>query len=136
MTTKAVEFTETVLLVTLNCSECHILFALQKEMNSGLQQNHTTFYCPNGHRQYYPGKTEEARLREQLSEAHANVAHYRELFATETKAHSATKGQVTRLRKRVLAGDCSFCHRHFPNVEQHMRDEHDKVADLVPKSEA
>ena len=42
----------------------------------------------------------------------------------EQRAHSATKGQLTRARKRAANGVCPCCHRSFENVARHVAKQH------------
>lgn len=40
-------------LETERCSNCSIVFALPDYLQKKLRENGSTFYCPNGHGQYY-----------------------------------------------------------------------------------
>ena len=44
-------------LETIECCACHIVFAVPKELNRQLFENHKDFYCPVGHAQHYTGKS-------------------------------------------------------------------------------
>jgi hypothetical protein len=49
---------------------CGAIIVMRSDQESRLRQTHGTFYCPNGHSQWFPGKTEEekriAELEQQL----------------------------------------------------------------------
>lgn len=40
------------------CIECGIAFTLPDVRQAELRRTHKLFYCPNGHGQYYPGKSD------------------------------------------------------------------------------
>src|SRR5512139_1849692 len=83
----------TVRLVPLHCSECGVPFALSKSYVQRRQDDHATFYCPNGHAQHCPGMNREERLAEQL-EASRSVAHReRERREHAERQRAAARGQ-------------------------------------------
>jgi hypothetical protein len=45
---------------------CHTIFLIPATVRDELKRTHETFYCPFGHNMYYPAKTAEEKLREQL----------------------------------------------------------------------
>ena len=120
----------TVTLVVMDCAQCGVVFAISDRLNTSRKESGESFYCPNGHGMTY-GKSVADRLRDQLSAAERD----REWFRTaerETREErdrvraslAATKGVVTKMRKRAIAGSCQFCHRHFSNVERHVASRH------------
>ena len=126
--------TTSVTLSTLSCSECQVLFALTNGFIAKRLEDRKTWYCPNGHSQWYPGKTEEQkrkeveaqleasqkttqRLRTSLREAH-------EQTAAERRRTAAYKGALTKARKRIGKGTCPECRRHFPALREHMATQH------------
>lgn len=124
--------TETRTLSTLTCSECQVLFALDDAFIRQRHSDRKTWYCPNGHSQWYPGKTDEQRVKEaqaQMEAAQATARMLRKQVSTERASHAATKGQLTRKRKeleRVGHGVCPVkgCRRHFANVAAHIERQH------------
>lgn len=52
--------------VTKTCCTCHVQYKITAEHQQQLMQSHETFYCPNGHSLYFPGETEEEKLKKQL----------------------------------------------------------------------
>lgn len=47
----------------------------------------------------------------------------------ERRAHAATKGQLTKTRKRVAGGVCPCCNRSFVNLGRHMAGQHPDYAE-------
>lgn len=87
-----------------------------------------SIYCPLGHKFYF-GETNKERLEEETrrrQEAERRARATRELLAAEERSHSATRGHLTRQKRRVSAGVCPVegCHRHFQNLDRHMQSKH------------
>ena len=97
-------------LVTEICCSCGMAFAFPKNLQDKFRQKHDRFYCPLGHGQYYSGETEAERLRK--------------LFLEEQAENTSLKDELTALKKRVDAGMCPHCHRHFANVSRHLKTKH------------
>ena len=126
---------DTVEFVTEECYSCGVLFAmtahfkkscLDKRGPSGKQ-----FYCPNGHAQHYTGKTDAERAKERAAELERQLASRNEdvraaymRLEAEQRSHSATKGQLTKAKKRAVNGVCPCCHRTFANVARHVATKH------------
>lgn len=119
-------------LQTVSCCVCGTPFGIEETLFGHLQRRHEqAFYCPNGHRQNFVGPTPEEKLRRQLAEmeesrnlarARARSEHDR---AENIKASLvATKGHLTRTKKRVAAGVCPCCHRTFQALSRHMSAKH------------
>lgn len=121
-------------LTVLDCPSCGVIFAIPGDLETRRRGDGQGFYCPNGHTMSYDGKTERelTKLREDLQRAQ-NRAQWaedserlqRERAGSAERSLAATKGQVTRLRKRAVAGACPFgCRRHFVDVERHVATRH------------
>lgn len=50
----------------VHCANCQVTFAMTEDMIGRRRKDHKTFYCPNGHTNYFAGKTDEEKLKEQL----------------------------------------------------------------------
>lgn len=118
-------------IVTEECVACHVAFGLTSEMQKRLRETHHDFYCPNGHTQRYMAETEAEKLRAKLRSVEQDRDWYKAAEARQSAGRataerqlSATKGVVTKLRKRAITGTCAFCHRHFANVERHVASQH------------
>jgi hypothetical protein len=114
------------------CAECGVEFGLPEEYVAKRRKDRASFYCPNQHSQWYPGKTEEVRRKE--AEERARVAEVlaqqkqRELdgaLRTIAKVKADAKATAQRVAKRVDAGVCLHCQRSFQNVARHMYRMHD-----------
>lgn len=139
-----VEISTTLVPITCHVSYCGILFAVPERWNRSKLQDHSTFYCPNGHAAMYAGKTEEEKLREQLTRTEAVLSRERDLgkrLADDNmnlaNSRRALRGVVTRLRNKAAAGRCAFCDHEFPDVAAHVAAEHPGVVtDATPADEA
>ena len=119
-----ITYRETLTVVTCTCG---INFAIPDALNrqlldhpSGSGANTKSVYCPLGHRWHYLGKSPEQKLADERKRTQA----VRDLLAAEERSHSATKGQLTKVKKRVAHGVCPCCHRTFANVARHMAAKH------------
>lgn len=125
-------------LTALDCATCGVIYAIPDDLEKRARADGSNFYCPNGHSQVFT-QNERDKLREKLRKAEAErdrqaqAAEFnREAWGEEIRRRqeverslSATKGQVTKLRKRATAGVCPFgCRRHFTNVERHVATQH------------
>lgn len=118
-------------LFTCSHDACGISFALPTWYAKERRADHATWYCPNGHRRYFPGKSDEEKLRDQLQAAKKEVEYQRSLRqeADQNAKHfearaNGYKGQAAKLKKRAAAGTCAFCSRTFSNVADHVKTQH------------
>lgn len=126
-------YTYTGQLVVQDCISCGITFGVPPWWDNERRRDHERFYCPNGHSQHYTGKTEEQKLREQQKEqtieaARAQRDYWMAEQQRERRSHAATKGQLTKARKRIGKRVCPNCNRSFPALAAHMASEHPEVA--------
>lgn len=131
MTTKTNVLTVEVALEPITCGACGVTFGLPTALLTTYRRTHQTWYCPNGHSRYYPGESDEEKLKKALKEeeARSKQAEYslylrNQELAAANKTLATTRGQLTRVRKRVANGVCPDCHRHFENLEKHMKSKH------------
>lgn len=126
--------TGTVHLKWTGCIVCGVPIAMPSQMYDERLRDHRYFYCPNGHRQYFSGKSEEQRLRERLAWSESARERLRMERDAEARSRAAVKGHLTRIKKRIAAGVCPCCNRTFSDVARHMAGQHpDYVADLKAK---
>jgi hypothetical protein len=122
-------YTET--LIVTHCW-CGIAVAIPSNLHEWMchsNQNHA--FCPRGHKFVFNDTLEKelATARAALADANQRVRATRDLLEHEERSHAATKGHLTRTRKRVHHGTCSHCNRHFKDLERHMASKHaDQVA--------
>jgi hypothetical protein len=59
----------------LSCARegCYAVITLHPDDEQRLRQTHETFYCPAGHRNYFPGKTDQEKRIEQLERTLASI---------------------------------------------------------------
>lgn len=83
------------------CYSCGMKFAYSKANYEIFTREHTKFYCPKGHDQYYPTKTKEETLKEKVEhlekvcKARLNTINYVE------KQFYGMKGYAAKLKKRI-----------------------------------
>ena len=121
----------TVRIIAMQCPVCGVHYGLDEKFRQWAVDDSTKgWYCTNGHRLVFTKSNldceREARqeAERQLKAERGWSEHLSTQLAETERSLSATKGQVTRLRNRAKNGICAFCHRHFENVERHMRARH------------
>jgi len=45
----------------ISCAACSVVFSMPDDMYERRVKDHKNFYCPNGHSNYYSGKTEQEK---------------------------------------------------------------------------
>lgn len=129
--------TETTTLVTEECCTCGVLFAITKDLYDRCQRESgvgtgRAFYCPNGHQQWYVGKSDEQKLREAQAELRAerdNAAFWKSEEAKRKRELAKAKREATALKKRTAAGVCPCCNRSFVQLARHMKGQHPDYAE-------
>jgi hypothetical protein len=114
--------TDQIVLVVEECYLCGIAFGMPSDYKEVRLRKRDTFYCPNGHGQHYTGKTDAEKLRE----ANERLQATRDLLAAEERSHIATRGHLTRAKKKIKGGVCPApgCKRHFTDLERHIASKH------------
>lgn len=127
----------TTTLTKTSCGVCNIPFAMPTSMYESVLETGNWFYCPNGHRIHY-FETENDRLRKEVETARrqrewatARADRIRQEKEATDRSLAATKGVVTKMRKRSGHGVCPVqgCKRHFKNLQDHMASEHPDFKD-------
>ena len=104
---------------------CGIGLAIPSSLYDEAQRNHRKdIYCPLGHSFVYSGETEAQKLKRQLGYAQDRAARESARADQAEASRRAYKGQVTRLRKQVLSGECPFCGQHLRDLERHVQRVH------------
>lgn len=116
--------TYTTLYTLVTCCECGIGFAMPDLYYQERKDDHRTFYCPSGHKQYFPEESEEERLRRQLRSAEVRRISADDQRRAAERSANALRGHLTRLRNRIAAGVCPWCRRHFADVQRHVGTKH------------
>jgi hypothetical protein len=55
-------------LVMEECANCSIIFGVTKDFQQRRKKDHESFFCPRAHGQNYPGKSDEEKLRDELTQ--------------------------------------------------------------------
>lgn len=118
-----------------HCHVCGIAFGMPEDFRLTRKRDKSAFYCPNGHAAVYTRSTEEelraeiAAKERSLRYAQDDVAYWRRQQAQTNGSLIATKGHLTRAKKRAAAGVCQECHRTFQNVGRHNHTKHGPTHD-------
>ena len=116
--------------VVKTCPKCGVVYGLQQAHLDGMRDEKGSYCCPNGHwRTFSEGKydrlqkeiTEKNRQLELVNTRYGNLRE--DLERTERRLF-ATRGVVTKIRKRVAGGACPCCNRTFQNLGRHMKTKH------------
>jgi len=124
---RTMTFTET---LTVTSCWCGIHFAIPSNLYQWMQRDSDhSCRCPMGHTMVFSDtqKEELERARAALADANRRARATRDLLDAEERSHSATKGHLTRVKKRVHRGVCPHCNRHFADLERHMGSKHPKA---------
>lgn len=115
-----------IVLTTMECGSCGIAFAMPESKRAECERNGGSWYCPNGHSRVYKETFKQKYEREQQrrQEAERRTRATRDLLAAEERSHNATKGHLTRTKKRASAGVCPCCNRTFQQLARHMKAKH------------
>ena len=111
----------------LHCSSCGVGFGLESSFRERRLSDRKSFYCPWGHSQWFPGKT-DAQI---VSELKAQIATKNDLLASTQREvdkryrlQRAAEGKTRAIKRRVAHGVCPCCTRSFQNLAQHMANKH------------
>jgi hypothetical protein len=111
------------------CPNCGIMFAMPDTFKDAKRNDHSAFYCPNGHSLSYNGKSETERLKQQLQWAEASKQSWRDQAETAENRRRAQKAANTKLKKRIANGVCPCCSRNFQDLRRHMAGQHPDYAE-------
>ena len=81
----------TIKMDVIQCAACGIPFGISSEKVGRLRKCHNTFYCPDGHAQSFPAKSDEEKLREQISLLKQENGHLKEKVQKKSRRKAATK---------------------------------------------
>lgn len=119
------ELTHTTTLVTTSCW-CGVALAIPRSLYDEAQDSGHQVYCPIGHIFVFGNsyKKKLEREKEARLEAERRAKATRDLLTAEERSHSATRGHLTRTKKRIGNGVCPCCNRSFTNLARHMDSKH------------
>lgn len=121
-------------LKVLECISCSASYAMPEKVFNRHMDEGGYHWCPCcgtsqgwDPKERQKVKTENAeivRLKESLKWEQTYAREQREAREQAERSLSATKGVVTRMKKRTTAGVCPCCNRHFTALERHMATKH------------
>ena len=108
------------------CIRCGIPIAGEQSYKTARERDHKSFYCLNGHEQYFSQKSDVERERQRRELAERERDNARREVTREENSHRSTRGHLTRVKKRVAAGVCPCCKRSFPGdkMKRHIKSKH------------
>jgi hypothetical protein len=118
----AVQLLHQVELVTMECGECGIVFAMSSSKYRRCKEKGEGWCCPNGHNRIFC-ESEIDKLKKELE-----AERQRKMNAlTRENEALAEKAKLERKLKRVHKGVCPCCNRTFVNLGRHMATKHPSV---------
>lgn len=120
--------TVSTVLATVACGECGGVYAISECYRQQKQETGGTWHCPYCQVAWGYVESQVQRLEKRLAQERARSDQARARSRELEKSVQATKGHLTRLKKRVANGVCPCCQRQFANLAQHMRDQHPEYA--------
>ena len=130
MSNLTIEFTDELVVLTCWCGINHAvptnLRDFQMRQHNDGERNVMSIYCPLGHQHQPSGEGEAARLRKQLEQRDRTLTRTRAEKDQVEASLRATKGALTKAKRRITNGVCPCCNRMFANVQRHMKTQHPK----------
>lgn len=115
---------QNIVLEVHHCGVCGVIFAMEEGYADARRSDKKSWCCPNGHSFSWRGKPEVEELKDKLAAERRRVEATRDLLRAEERSHTATKGHLTRTKRRVAHGVCPCCNRTFAQLERHMKSKH------------
>lgn len=108
----------------LRCGGCDIPFYVPNTWYARKSGNNESFTCPNGCGRRFVGETDAEKHRKRAECLAQQLASREEDLRVASASLTATKGQLTKARKREVNGVCPCCNRTFADVQRHMANKH------------
>lgn len=110
--------------VQIECANCNQSFAITHSLWKKRRRDHGDFYCPDGHTNYYPQKSDLDRVKEDLERSRQTTKFYQDLAAERRRSMSYLKGQITKTKNKLVKGNCPECDEHFEDLAKHIQCKH------------
>ena len=137
----------TINLVHVTCCKCGVVFGMSEIMDRKLRNDHSDFYCPAGHPQYFAAKSKLELAQEKLEAKERDLAYQRECTErirrqrdeaerralTEKRVKMRFKNDRDRIKSRVGNGVCPCCNRAFQDLAKHMNHKHPNFKATEPE---
>lgn len=124
-------FTETIVETfhVVSCYTCGARFGIQNQLYRRVVTDAIgTIYCPTCGKESCWGESQDQKrikeLQRKLEWEAAEVARQKAARDAAEASLQATKGVVTRMKRRVSAGTCPCCKRTFSQLAAHMAMKH------------
>jgi hypothetical protein len=114
-----------------NCCNCGVDFAMTDAFIQNRKNDRKSWYCPNGHSQWFPGETASDKAQRLAGQLDMERTRRQQAEMDVDYARRARKAVSTRLRKvkvRVGHGVCPCCTRTFKQLAAHMAAKHPAYA--------
>jgi len=102
------EFDLATTMKAIQCCHCGMTFGMPTVVYRERRRDHDWFYCPAGHRQYFPGKSDLEKMEERLAQKERIIASERrradnnfERMERKERSRRAHKAHHTRLKNRL-----------------------------------
>src|SRR5688500_16343266 len=86
----------------ITCAECGVIFHIPDRLEKLRRDDHGTFYCPNGHSQYFRGKTDEEKKIESLREQIASLENRLDIERGITGDYQDFYNEAEKNRMKVM----------------------------------
>lgn len=123
----------------VTCFRCGVVFGMPQTLWSTVYNDGSDFWCPNGHKQAYC-ESQVDRLKKELEaeqnktkNAKKRIEWAKQDLKIEQNSHRATKGHLTRQKKRIAGGVCPCCKRSFKQLARHMKTKHPNFVEAEKK---
>ena len=84
----------------IQCANCHLPFAIPSRFEEDRRSDHKEFYCPKGHVQFFPGKSDEEKLKEKLKSKDQQLeAKLKELAEAREAARTLREARIEFIGK-------------------------------------
>jgi hypothetical protein len=104
----------------VHCASCGTAFGVLASYQVDRRRDHAVFYCPNGHNNFYPQKTEAENLKEELKRKEQELA---DKVIEKIEIQNELNTANSKL-ERVHKGTCPCCKRSFKDLSKHMQTKH------------
>ncbi len=127
--------TQIVTMTKVTCYKCGVPFSMPEHLSKKKRQHGETFWCPNGHSQWW-GESTVDKLERKLKQMKSSRDYWERASSEERADHEhtrnrlrATKAAHTRTKNRIHKGVCPHCNRHFEDLQRHMETKHPDKAE-------
>lgn len=123
--------TETFTVFHCCTDKCGVSFALNDEFVRHRRADRKSWYCPNGHSQWFPGETatdKAQRLAGQLDMERTRRQQAEKVADYATRSRKAVSTRLKKVKARVGHGVCPCCNRTFKALADHMATQHPTYA--------